>query len=216
MRRQPVSTGQGLVRTTWDYRYAGLGSGRRGGNGPLAAPGQYTVEVEQRVGDEIIAVIPPTSFDIEPITFADLTAQQRQEVIDFCRQAGQLANTVQAASQLIATARGQLTELEGLTATAPQVDPALWNEVRNLQLRLLDLEEKLTGDPTRPLRNEDALPGLQGRLQTALGGSSQQHDWTDHHASPTVRHRRRAIRRTGEPAATTVGASGAQTAAAIR
>lgn len=183
VRRQPVSTGQGLVRTTWDFRYAGLGSGRRGGAGPLAAPGQYTVEVQQRVGDEIIAVIPPTSFDIEPITFADLTAQQRQEVIDFCRQAGQLANTVQAASQLIATARGQLTELEGLTATAPQVDPALWNEVRKLQLRLLDLEEKLTGDPTRPLRNEDALPGLQGRLQTALGGA------LNSTTGPTTTHR---------------------------
>jgi hypothetical protein len=171
VRRQAVSTGQGLVRTTWDFRYAGLGGGRRGGAGPLAAPGQYTVEVHQRVGDEITALIPATPFEIEPITFADLTNEQRQAVINFCRQAGQLANTVQAASQLIATARAQLTELEGLTTTAPQVDPALWNEVRRLQLQLLDMEEKLTGDPTRPRRNEDALPGLQGRLQTALSGA---------------------------------------------
>jgi photosystem II stability/assembly factor-like uncharacterized protein len=171
VRRQPVSTGKGLVRTQWDFCYAGFSGGRRGGSGPMAAPGQYTVEVQQMSEGKIENLIPPTEFQIEPITFVDLGPDDRQQIVDFCQQAARLSNAVQAANQSIATAREQLSELEQLTLVAPEVEPELWNDVRALQLQLQDLAEQLTGDPTRPRRNEAEMPGLLGRLQTAQFGA---------------------------------------------
>jgi hypothetical protein len=74
--------------------------------------------------------------------------------------------------------------MESLTATASEVDPALFNEIRALQVRLLDIQEKFAGDPTRTKRNEDAMPGLQRRLSTAIMGAMSSTE------GPTGTHRR--------------------------
>ncbi len=171
VRRLPISVGKGLVRANWDFRYAGLGGGRRGGSGPTASPGTYTVEVAQMIDGEISEIIPATSFLIEPITFLEMNIDQRREVVAFCREVAKLGNSVQAASQLLATAQSQLSDLEQLALTAPEVDPQVLGEVRKLQLKLLDLQEQLSGDPTKTRRNEAEMPGLQSRLQTALFGA---------------------------------------------
>ncbi|MFN9434256.1 MAG: glycosyl hydrolase, partial [Planctomycetota bacterium] len=64
-----------------------------------------------------------------------------------------------------------LSAIEALTQSAAEVDPGLWKDIRALQVRLLDVQEKFSGDPTRPRRNEDAMPGLSGRLANAMMGA---------------------------------------------
>jgi len=180
VRKLPGSTSKGMTRTTWDFRHAayaagGGGAGRRGrgggGAGAVAVPGKYTVEVSKLIEGELTQLIPPTEFEIEPLGFGDLTEINRQEILTFCEQVAKLANAVTAATQLAGEAADQLAATEQLTQNSPLVDPALWKEVRAMQVRLLDLQEKFSGDPTRSSRNEDAMPGISGRLSNAMFGA---------------------------------------------
>jgi hypothetical protein len=180
VRKLPGSSSKGMTRATWDFRHAafsagGGGGGRRGrgggGAGAVAVPGKYTVEVSKLVDGESTQLIPPTEFEIEPLGFGDLTEINRQEIVTFCEQVAKLANAVTAATQLAGEAADQLAAVEQLTQNSPLVDPALWKEVRAMQLRLLDLQEKFSGDPTRSSRNEDAMPGISGRLSNAMFGA---------------------------------------------
>ncbi|MCU0714105.1 MAG: hypothetical protein MUC43_18765 [Pirellula sp.] len=189
VRKIPTTTGKGMTRVNWDFRHAGSGGGsgrRRGGgsSGPIAVPGKYTVEVSQMVEGTITEVVPKAEFVIEPITFGDTTEINRQAIMEFSKQAFKLANAVNAANQLATEASDRLAAMESLTATAAEVDPALWNEIRALQVRLLDIQEKFAGDPTRTKRNEDAMPGLQRRLSTAIMGAMSSTE------GPTGTHRR--------------------------
>jgi photosystem II stability/assembly factor-like uncharacterized protein len=189
VRKLPTSSGRGIVRATWDYRHAGSGGGGRrrrggGGGGPVAVPGKYTVEVAQMVDGEVTELIAKTEFEIEPLTFGDTTEINRVAIRDFAKQVYKLANAVNAASEFASEASDRLDALEGLTKSASEVDLNLWKEIRALQVRLQDVQEKFTGDPTRTKRSEDAMPGLQNRLGNAMMGAMGST------AGPTGTHRR--------------------------
>lgn len=168
VRKLSTTTGKGLVRAYWDFAYASAG---RRGSGPTAVPGKYTVEVSQMVDGEVTEVIPATEFEIEPLNFGDTEELDRQEILEFSREVGKLANAVSAATQLASDAADHLAAVESLTRSAAEVDPSMWKEIRELQVRLLDLQEKFSGDPTRAQRNEDSMPGLQSRLRNAMFGA---------------------------------------------
>ena len=53
-----------------------------------------------------------------------------------------------------------------------------------MELKLWDVREAFTGDPTRPRRNEPAPPGLVGRIDTIIRGH-----WSTTSA-PTASHRK--------------------------
>ena len=81
------------------------------------------------------------------------------------------------------TAR-QLKYIKRAVEVTPGVDPELGVEARNLELRLQDILERFTGDPTKPRRNEPAPPGILDRLQTVVYGH-----WSTTQA-PTATHRK--------------------------
>ncbi|MBU6236227.1 MAG: glycosyl hydrolase [Planctomycetes bacterium] len=187
IRKIPTSTDKGMVRTTWDFRHAGGGGGgrrRSAGAGPIAVPGKYTIEISQMVEGNVTEVLPKVEFEIEPLTFGDTTEINRQAILDFSKQVLKLANAVSAATQQASEASEHLSAIEALTKSAAEVDAALWKEIRALQVRLLNVQEKFSGDPTRTRRNEDAMPGLQSRLANSMMGAMGST------SGPTGTHRR--------------------------
>jgi hypothetical protein len=60
----------------------------------------------------------------------------------------------------------------------------LRQDARTLELKLLDLRERFTGDPTRARRNEPAASGLIDRIETIISGH-----WSTTSA-PTGSHRK--------------------------
>ncbi|MEM7477284.1 MAG: glycosyl hydrolase [Planctomycetota bacterium] len=167
VRRLSTTSGKGLVRAYWDFRSAGYG----GGPGATAVPGTYTVEVKQMIDGEVSEVIAAEEFEIEPITFGDTTPINREAILQFSRDVARLADVVSAASAFAAEANDHLAAVERLTTNSNEVDPSMWKEIRVLQIRLLDLEEKFSGDPTKPSRSENAMPGLQSRLRNTMFGA---------------------------------------------
>ncbi|MFN3193022.1 MAG: VPS10 domain-containing protein [Aureliella sp.] len=181
VRKMSTSTSKGMVRTHWDFENAGYGSGF---SRSVVVPGTYTVEVNQMVDGEVSNVIPATEFDIEPITFGDTSEIDREAILEFSKEVAKLADTVSAASALASDSAQHLSAVEQLVFSSSEVEPTLWKEIRELQLQLLDVQEKLSGDPTKTRRNESAMPGLQSRLRTAMFGAMGST------SGPTGTHRR--------------------------
>ena len=145
--------------------------GRGGGFGPLAIPGTYTVELWQRVDGEVTQLVPPVEFTIEPIGWGEMSAGNQLATGAFNQQLAQLQNAVMGAYRIAQETRQQLEAIKQLADSAPQVTPDHLAKARELEMRLMDIMEAFSGDPTRPQRNEPGLQGILGRLQTAIRGS---------------------------------------------
>lgn len=180
VRRLPGSTSKGMHRTQWDFSVDGFG--RRGG--PMAIPGTYTVEVSQMVDGEVTVLIEPKEFEIEPLSFGVESEIDREAIIDFAKEAAKLSDAVSAATSVAQEVQTQLAAVKGVIERTPDLDPAMVNEVRELEIRLMDMMEKFNGDPTKSRRNESAYPGLQSRIRTTMGGAMSSL------TGPTGTHRR--------------------------
>ena len=182
VRRIDGSTSSGMHRATWDFRYPGYTS--RGGRGPMAVPGRYTVSIEKRVDGVVTELASAMPFDVEPLGMASLPPADRAAVLAFQRQTGDLQRAVMGTTAAASDAADRITALEQVVEVWPAADPALREEARALELRLMDLRERLTGEPTMARRSEPAMPGIVDRVQTVIGGH-----WSTTSA-PTETHRR--------------------------
>jgi len=150
----------------------------------MAVPGRYTVSVEQWVDGAVSELAPPTPFEVEPLGLGSLPAPDRAAVLAFQQQTGALQRAVMGTNAAASEAADRLSGLKEAVESWPGADPALRMEARTLELRLMDLREKLTGDQTRADRNEPEMPGLMRRLQGVIGGH-----WSTTYG-PTATHRR--------------------------
>jgi hypothetical protein len=185
VRRLTGPTGSGIHRVTWDLRYQPTIPVNgppfqpdpefpffSAPTGPFALPGQYTARIYSRV-DGVLAPLGG------PVTFAVVDADppgarrspRNATVLAAELRNAELERTASGAAAYLNDLTGRLGFLRRAIDESPKADSALVLQVRRLQTRLLDLQERLNGDPTRPRRNESAPTGLLGRLQGALGQS---------------------------------------------
>jgi len=168
--RLPASLSRGVHRTTWDYQLpsvAPLASGAQ----PTSLPGKYTVSYAQVIDGETKELVGPTEFEIQPLGWDGVTAEQRVTFAQFNAQVAKTQRVVLAAQRLLGQSREQLDFMSKMIEATPSLDPAFAKELRNLALKLEDLNEKFSGDPTKAKRNEPVSPGMLDRLQTVIGGS---------------------------------------------
>lgn len=162
----------GIQRVVWNYRYPAIsGRGGRGGIGIPALPGKYTVNVVQIAAGETKELIPAAEFEIEPLAWASIEEPNRQSILEFCRQAAKLQNAVAAASQIMAEADTRLDTIVQTIKSNPQLDRTLYDEARQLKLRLTKLRQKFDGDPLVGRSNEPVYPGINSRLQQMVFAS---------------------------------------------
>ncbi|MDH3455565.1 MAG: glycosyl hydrolase [Gemmatimonadota bacterium] len=186
VRRVEGSAFSGMHRATWDFRYPGYTatSVSRAGRGPMAVPGQYSVSLEQWIDGVVTEIVPPTRFEVAPLGMPSLPPADRNAVLAFQRQTGDLQRAVMGTTRAAEEAAERITALKQVIEVWPNAEPALRTEARQLELRLADLRERLTGDPTKPRRSEPAMPGIMSRVQTIVSGH-----WSTTSA-PTATHRR--------------------------
>ncbi|MEE8191559.1 MAG: hypothetical protein V3T74_02365 [Gemmatimonadales bacterium] len=186
VRRIGGKTSKGIHRVTWDFRYPGFGpiSLTGDGNGPLALPGTYTVSIDKRVDGVTTQLVPPTSFEVESLGMPSLPPADREAVLAFQRQTGELQRAVMGASRAAAEAAEHIEYIKRAIEVSPNVDADLRVEARSLELRLMDFREALTGDPTKGRHSEPEMPGIIGRVNTVVRGH-----WSTT-SGPTQTHRR--------------------------
>ena len=137
----------------------------------MAPPGTYSVDLVQLVDGQRTQLVEPVDFEIEPLLFPETSTENRLAIIEFAKQARNLADTVGATSVVLAKAQEQLDAIEKVVQANPQLDPALLQDVRALEVKLMDINEAFNGDPTKSRRSESAYPGFRSRLRTMMSGA---------------------------------------------
>ena len=153
-------------------------------SGPLALPGKYTVALEKREEQGTTELVPPTAFEVEPLNFATLPPPDREAVMAFARQTGELQRAALGTLEALNDGLSQLAIIKRIIDQTPTLPLKLRQDARGLELKLLDLREQFTGDPTRSRRNEPAQAGLIERIETIIFGH-----WSTTSA-PTGSHRK--------------------------
>jgi photosystem II stability/assembly factor-like uncharacterized protein len=185
IRRLAGPTSSGTDRITWDLRYSGLQPATSSDDlGPLVVPGSYTVSLDKRVDGVTTNLVPPTPFRLVPLGAGSLPEADREAVLAFQKQTAQLERAVLGANAAAQDAAQRIDHIKTVSERTPSLGPGVREEARSLELRLLDLRERLTGDRTRPRRNEPGSVGIIGRIRTIIGG----HWFTT--SGPTNTHRR--------------------------
>ena len=108
----------------------------------------------------------------------------RQAVLAFARQTGELQRAALGALEALGDGLNQVAIIKRIIEQTPSLPLKLRQDARSLELKLLDLRERFTGDPTRSRRNEPAAVGLIDRIETIIGGH-----WSTTSA-PTGSHRK--------------------------
>jgi hypothetical protein len=168
--RFPAALSRGIHRTTWNYELPSVGP-LAGGARPTALPGKYSISYSQVIDGETKELVPPVEFEVQPLGWDGVTPEQRVTFAEFNSQVAKLQRVVLAAQRMVVQTKEQLEFVQRMIDATPTLDPTFAKEARELSLKLEDLAEKFSGDPTKPRRNEPGMPGMLDRLQTVIGGS---------------------------------------------
>lgn len=172
--------GKGLHRTSWDLRLpAGspinltvpsfrppwAGSPQ----GPLAAPGAYSVELYLEHDGSLQPQGASQEFKVKPLPTGDEGADY-QAIAAFQKQTSELMREVSNAGRKLSEASNRLRFLQVAIKQTPKAAAAHFESLNSLKDNLSALELRLWGDPIPSRLNESTNPGIRGRVGQVASG----------------------------------------------
>jgi hypothetical protein len=170
VRRITGPTGSGFHRVSWDLRYPTTSPSRpgRSPSGPMVLPGQYSVSLAKYQDGEIIDLSEIQSFEAVPLNNSTLPAADRAAVLAFQRDLGELQRAVLGMDAVIEETLSQLRLLKQAVFDTPTAGGEFSDQIRSLELRLLDVRVQLTGDHAVSSRAEQTPPPILDRVQRVV------------------------------------------------
>lgn len=162
----PVS--KGMHRVSWGLRYAAQG------RGPYAVPGEYTVEVSQRLADEVTQLAEEKEFEIVTAMEPTLKPQDRKKTLAFQLELGELQRRIFGAARKLEESLEQVGAMKSVVKQSRTADPVLYDRARLIELRLKELEIELSGDDLKGEKSQVGNIPVTARLQRALYGTLSQ------------------------------------------
>ena len=168
---------KGLHRVNWDLRWPAPNPIRLSKpafqppwagdpQGPLAAPGQYSVELFIVHNGQLTSQGPAQAFNVKPVPnipksvdFAAIATFQ-QQTLGLIRQ-------IAGASQQLSEAREVLRHLEAALRQTPRATTEHFAQIQELKENQASLRLRLSGDPQRQRLNESGVPSISGRAGNA-------------------------------------------------
>ncbi len=180
VRRITTSGKAGLRRINWDLRFppsnpVRLGGGEEnlfgpGPRGPMVAPGRYKVQMAKVVDDVVTPLGEPQTFEIAPLENATLPVTDRAALLDFQRRTARLQRAALGAVSAADETETRINFLQRAILDTPGADPKLIQQVRSIELRLRDIQERLIGDPVLGARNEPTPSSILDQVQGIVFG----------------------------------------------
>ncbi|MBD3219735.1 glycosyl hydrolase [bacterium] len=180
VRHVPAPTQAGLHRVAWDLRRPGLSAERDGvpderSDGPLVAPGTYTVELVRRVDGRSEMLAGPESFAVVPLRERGLEGMTPAEYAAFGEEFFDLRRRVSGAGALIDETRVRLDAIRTAIVAADAADAALYEAAIGLEKQIEELHETLRGNRRRSRFNDTEPTSINrrlGRVRRALRGAT--------------------------------------------
>ena len=168
----------GFHRVAWDLRYAESGpwTDKPQDNyivfsGPLAAPGDYTVSLATRTNGILKDTGLQSTIHVKMMRQNSLATASTTEVVAFGQRLDTLMREGSGADAAMNTL---LTELKAVKQTLLRsgTEGDLRAQVRALELQVMDLQLKLSGDENRDLAGDSGPVSVSRRINVAQMGTS--------------------------------------------
>jgi len=171
---------KGLYRTNWDLKLPApnpinlstpafkppwVGDAE----GPLAAPGKYTVELFVEHNGNLQSQGTPQSFTVKPVDTAPSNTDF-QAVANFQQKTSDLMRKISSASRKLSEINEKFRFLNAALKQTPKATTEHFTLYTQLTKKLTDLRMRLSGDPIRRQLSESTSPSISGRVgQVAYG-----------------------------------------------
>ncbi len=180
----------GFARVAWDLRWAAtqLAAPRTtesdddGPQGPVAAPGRYTVTLALRQNGQL-REMGTQSFDAEPPAALAGTTSRDVATRAFRLETARLQRAVVGSVALVAEVQLRLTQLKRAIDAAPSDTRELAARARQIEQQLGDLRIPLSGDAVVSRRGEPTSASIASRVSKVI-----QYHWSGNGA-PTATQR---------------------------
>ena len=193
VRRISGPTKKGIHRVAWDLRFPAVQAiafdpskrrtGERAYKGHLAAPGEYTVSLSQRVNGVTTELASAQTFQVERLRRGALPGAEPAEAVAFWQRLAGLQRNVTAATQIIAELKSRLDILQQAIARAPGNPDTLDDQWHQLRQSLFAAEQALSGNQAQVAHGTEIPASVSSRLSDALRGT------TNSTYGPTQTHR---------------------------
>jgi hypothetical protein len=139
--------------------------------GPLALPGEYTVELSRRVEGAFETIGEPRAFNLKPMFTGGLVTDDREGLLEFQLMTAELFRAVMGASRAAGEIEARIDHMIQAVLDTPGSTEEEAGGLRALKARMQDLRVTLSGDSTFTSRQEPAPMPLYSRVATIAGGS---------------------------------------------
>lgn len=173
--KRPASTG--VQRATWNLRYPAtspieLSQGEVGrysnpNEGPLALPGQYTVELWEADNGVFTQLVDATPFEVQALENSSLD-RQTEANIAFKREVQELRRKLLGSGNQHGELDGRLHHIKTATQTYPGADLAWMEEVKALEALSHDIGMAMWGDSHKSRRDVETVPGTGMRVENIV------------------------------------------------
>ncbi|MGB4846643.1 MAG: glycosyl hydrolase [Saprospiraceae bacterium] len=171
---------QGLQRIEWDLRTSSKDPVQLGGSdfynpfesreeGPLVAPGMYTVSLSRWKDGAMTALGTPVSFKVKPLGNIVLPPKDMNSVVVFKREAENLSRIQQSVSRAISSANSEMSYIRRAIAVMEQPEDSWLKEVISIEQKLDTLQRRLSGDPIKVQLDMNPTPSIADRIGRVVG-----------------------------------------------
>ena len=175
--RIKTSAQKGLNRISWDLRYPTttpiqLSHGQVGrysnpNKGPLALPGNYTVELHISTNGKFEKLTEPVAFKVKALENSTLD-RQSEEILAFKLDLSELRRSFRGTGNLLGELEKSLKYIKTAIQEYPNTEFAWMEEVKALETLIHDTKILMWGDSHKTSRDVEALPGAGGRIETIV------------------------------------------------
>ena len=137
--------------------------------GPLAPPGDYTVEMALITEDGIERTGASQPFAVKPVPNID-TATDFAAATAFQEETADLLRRARGAAAEIGRTRDRLRHMRAALDETPAAGGELYTRLEAIEARLEGIAARLQGDPAPRRLNEPGAPSILGRIGQVAGG----------------------------------------------
>lgn len=177
-----TSASEGLHRANWDLRYPSsdpinfatpgfVAPWASDPQGPIVAPGKYSAQLYLLDDGQLTAQGSAQEFMVEaaPNTASGVNFKT---VAEFQQKGDELSRKISIENGRMSEAGQKLRYMKAALMNTPKAPTDLFNRIEQLNEELSQLRIALSGDNFQRGYNESTVPGISGRLSTAMGGHS--------------------------------------------
>lgn len=180
IRKMKAPAGEGIKRATWNLRYPAstpiqtnkpkVGRYSNPNEGPLAIPGNYTVELWQADNGVMTQLAEPTNFKVLALENSSLD-RQTEANIAFKREVQELRRRLRGSSNEQSELDNRLKHIKAAIQNYPGADITWMEDVKSIEKASHDVRIQLWGDYHKSRRDVETVPGTASRIENIVGNT---------------------------------------------